>query len=837
MTRFSVRWLGARSAIHVGSWLIVCAVTVSADAEIGVSPNTVRLDNPEASQQLLVTTSISPDADSASLPSTSLRNVDLSRAVMYRSLDPNIAVVTPEGLVIPCKEGQTEVIVSPVANSTASKKFSLKPFEPVSVPVVVTGLIEPTPISFEQQIIPILSKADCNSGGCHGKAGGQNGFQLSVFGHAPLDDYDAIVKNGRGRRTSIATPNHSLLIRKALGSVPHGGGHKIVQGGTPHQRLRRWIAEGVSFSSPDVKPIVAIEVEPEQRVLYSGGTQQLRVTANDATGARRCVTTESQYVSNAETIAEVDGSGWVQASDLVGEATILVRYMGQVAVCRITLPQLGEAFPRPPEHNFVDRFIWDKLELLGIPPSDLASDSEFLRRVYLDTIGTLPTADEARDFLKDTKPEKRRELIDRLLERPEYADFWAMRWSDLLRVDRVAITPRGAVAMSRWLRQSFTNNRPYDEFVRKIVAAQGRALAVGPASFYKAIAEPDIVARSVSQLFLGVRIECAQCHHHPTEKWGPADYYALAGFFTGVQRKAVPIGGEAVFSQGGSDLKHPRTGQPVPTRALGAAPADLTQHLDRREILVDWMTSPKNPYLTRTIANRLWAHYFGRGLVEPVDDIRTTNPATNGPLLDALAWHVHEVGFDIKALTRTLLNSRTYQLSSETNESNVRDLQNYSHSLDKALAAEVLLDAICQVTDVPEKFNGWPEGYRAIQVWDNEMPSYFFRVFGRPLRKTVCECERSNEPSISQALHLMNSSEVSDKIRHRSGRVRRLATSELSSEQVVEELYFTTLARLPTPPEKKLMLKAFSLPGRDRQIAAEDVLWALLNSKEFIYNH
>ena len=823
--------------MRIGFCLIVCANTVSADAEVAVSPNTVQLNNPEASQQLVVTTSISPDADSASLASTSLRKLDLSRAVTYRSLDPNIAAVTPDGLVISGKEGQTEIIVSPEANSTISAKFSQKPFEPLRVPVVVTGLLDPVPISFEQQIIPILTKGGCNSGGCHGKLGGQNGFYLSVFGHEPLGDYDAIVRNGRGRRMAPAMPDHSLLIRKALGAVPHGGGLKIETGSRLHQRLRRWIAEGAPFSSTEVTPIVAIEVEPGHRVLFPGGTQQLRVTGIDTAGTRRCVTTEAEYVSTAETIATVDGRGWVQVSDLAGEAAISVRYMGQVSVCRITLPQPGEPFQRPQEQNFVDRLIWDKLEALGIPPSDLADDSEFLRRVSLDTIGTLPTADKARDFIQDSNPQKRRELIDRLLERPEYADFWAMRWADLLRVDRVAITPRGAVAMNRWLRESFGDNRPYDEFVREIVAAQGRTLAVGPASFYKAITEPDVVARSISQLFLGVRIECAQCHHHPSDRWGQDDYYGLAGFFTGVQRKAVPTGGEAVFSTGGNDLKNPRTDQPVATRALGATAADLTQHPDRREILATWMTSPDNSFLAPAIANRLWAHYFGRGLIEPVDDMRPTNPATNGPLLDALAQHMHEVHFDLRAFTRTLLNSRAYQLSSVTNESNARDLQNYSHSLDKALAAEVLLDAICQATGVPEKFNGWPEGYRAIELWDNRMPSYFFRVFGRPLRTTVCECERSNEPSISQALHLMNSPEVSDKIRYRSGRARKLARSELPPEQVVEALYLAALARIPTPAEKELMLHAFSLPGRDRQTAADDVLWSLLNSKEFMYNH
>lgn len=835
MTRMSECRLGVNITSLVASWLFACAVSVSAEVE--VSPATVQLNNPEASQQLLVTALVSPVLSNTSPQSALLRSVDLSRAVTYRILDPEIAEVTPEGLVVPRSEGQTEVIVSLPADSTHQEKLSLKPFEPVRVTVLVTGLIEPVPISFEQQIIPVLTKSGCNTGGCHGKSGGQNGFALSVFGHDPLGDYDSIVRNGRGRRISPAMPDHSLLIRKALARVPHGGGRKIESDSAMHRRFQRWIAEGASFSSAEVKPIVAIEVEPKYRVLNPGATQQLRVTGIDETGGRRCVTTEAEFLSNAQTIATVDERGLVQVSDLPGEVAISVRYMEQVSVSHITLPQQVNPFPRSPEHNFVDRLIWDKLELLGIPPSDIASDSEFLRRVYLDTIGTLPTSGEAREFIEDSNPEKRQELIDELLDRPEYADFWAMRWADLLRVDRVALTPRGAVAMDRWLRESFAGNRPYDEFVREIVAARGRTLATGPASFYKALSEPDVVARSVSQLFLGVRVECAQCHHHPSDRWGQDDYYALAGFFTGVQRKSVPIGGEAVFSKGGEDLKHPRTDEPVPTRALGAPPADFTHDSDRRDVLAAWMTSAENPFLARALANRLWAHYFGRGLIEPIDDMRATNPATNEPLLDALAQHVHDVRFDLKAFTRTLLNSRAYQLSSETNEWNQRDQQNYSHSLDKALAAEVLLDAICQVTGVPEKFNGWPQGYRAIEIWDNRMPSYFFRVFGRPLRTTVCECERSNEPSITQALHLMNSPEVSKKIESRTGIARYLAMSELSPERVVDDLYLSALARFPTPPEKKLMLNAFSLPGRGRQSAAEDVLWSLLNSREFMYNH
>lgn len=837
MRTMSDRWCSTRNITLIGSWLVTCALSVSTNAGVTVSPNEVRLNNPEASQQLLVTLSFSSHADSVTGQSTSLRSLDLSRAVTYRSHDPAIADVSPEGLVLPRSEGKTEVIISPLTDSTVFRRFSLTAFEPLHIPVTVNGLTKPVPVSFEQQIIPVLTKTGCNAGGCHGKSGGQNGFALSVFGHDPASDYDAIVRNGRGRRVTPAMPDHSLLIRKATAEVPHGGGRRIELHSPLHHRFSRWIVEGAPFSSPEVKPIVSIQVEPEYRVLYPDGAQQLRVTGIDSTGARRCVTTEAEYVSNAETISSVDGRGWVQLSDLPGEVAISVRYMDQVTVCRITLPQQGAPFPRPPEHNFVDQFVWDKLELLGIPPSNLASDSEFLRRAFLDTIGTLPTADEARAFLKESIAKKREVLIDRLLERPEYADFWAMRWADLLRVDRAAVTPRGAVAMNRWLRESFATNRRYDNFVRDIVAARGRTLAVGPAAFYKAITEPDVLARSISQLFLGVRIECAQCHHHPSDRWGQDDYYALAGFFTGVQRKSVPIGGEAVFSKGGSDLKHPRTEEVIPTRALGAPPADFTEHPDRRKFLAEWMTSTENPFLARAIANRLWAHYFGRGLIEPIDDMRSTNPASNEPLLDALAKHMHDVRFDLKSFMRTLLNSRAYQLSSQTNELNERDLQNHSHSVDKPLAAEVLLDAICQGTGVPEKFNGWPQGYRAIEIWDNRIPSYFFRVFGRPLRTTVCECERSNEPSISQALHLMNSPEVADKIESRNGIARKLAGSDLSPKEVVDELYLSTLARFPTPAEKALMLQAFSLRGHDRRTAAEDVLWSLLNSKEFLYNH
>ncbi|HUY34076.1 MAG TPA: DUF1549 and DUF1553 domain-containing protein [Pirellulales bacterium] len=802
-----------RWPLFAAALLLPPVATAPARAAVAVSPDSVVLDGPETSQQLLVT-SIQPDG----------QRKDGTRLASYESANAAVAVVDAEGLVQPRAEGRTEIVVRSGA-------------EMVRVPVEVTGLVNPRPILFEQQLVPILTKAGCNSGGCHGKADGQNGFKLSVFGSNPAADYDALVKEGRGRRVFLSAPDRSLVLQKATAEVPHGGGLRIEPEGLGHRRLRRWLVEGAGFTGGDAPPIASVEVEPAEQALLAGESQQLRATAIDAAGARRCVTMEAGYESNAATIADVDRRGLVVAGDLAGEAAILVRYQGHVAVSRITIPRPGVQFARPPEANFIDKLVWDKLRRLGIVPSEPADDATFMRRVYLDVIGTLPAADEVRAFLADAAADKRAKLIDRVLAREEYADYWAMRWSDLLRVDRDRMTPPVAVATSRWLRRQFAENRPYDQFVHDIVTVQGSTAAEGPAGFYRVLDTPEALARSISQLFLGVRIECAQCHHHPAEKWAQDDYFALAGFFTGVVRKNLPTGRMAIVSRGGTDLTHPRTGQLVPARALGAPPADFAPAGDRRLKLAEWMTAPDNPYLATAISNRLWAHYLGRGLVEPIDDLRATNPASNEPLLAALASHMREVKFDLKAFTRTLLSSRAYQLSSRPNESNAGDEQNFSHASHKALPAEVLLDAICRVTNVPEKFNGWPAGYRAIQIWDNRMPSYFFRIFGRPVRASVCECERSNEPSITQALHLMNSPEMTAKLHDRQGRVRQLALSALPPNEAIDELCLTALARLPSDAERAALLETFSETGADRRAALEDVLWTLVNSKEFLYNH
>ena len=806
----SRRQVKLRHVVRGALTLLVClALPVAGIAELDVRPARVTLDRPEATQQLLVSR-LKTD-----------RRIDCTHDVRFSVRDPDIVILDERGTVAPLRDGETEIEVRD-GDTTAV------------IPVTVRGLAEPSPISFEHEVIPILTKARCNSGGCHGKAEGKNGFKLSVFGFDPRADYEAIALEGRSRRLFPSAAERSLLLRKATAEMPHGGGRKFDKGSLWYRCLLRWISEGAEFSGA-ASPVARIEVAPADAVLFSGEQQQLQVTATSADGRRYCVTVDAEYESNATLIVQTDDRGLIHAGNTPGEATILVRYMGHVGVCRVTSPRRGPKFSRPPETNFIDRLVWDKLHRLGIEPSDRCDDATFLRRVFLDTSGRLPTVTKSRLFLESKDSDRRAGLIDELLEGDAYADYWAMRWSDVLRVDRDKVKPQGAVGITRWLRRQFMENRPWNEFVRDIITAQGDTYAESPASVFTVLATPEDQSRSFSQLFLGVRIECAQCHHHPFEKWGQDDYFGLAGFFTGVRKKNLPGGNQSVLSTGGADLKHPRTGELITARALGAAPASFDGVTDRRRVLADWVVSRDNPFFARAIVNRIWAHYLGRGLVEPMDDLRETNPATNEPLLQALAEYLHEVNFDLKQFTRTLLMSRVYQLDSTTNASNASDEQNFSHARAKPMPAEVLLDAICQATDVPEKFPGLPKGYRAVQVWDNRMPSYFFTIFGRPVRASVCECERSSEPSIAQALHLMNSPDIAGKIRSPGGRVARLADTELSSEKIVTRLCLATLSRFPTVKEQTMLEARFA--ELDRRAAAEDVLWILLNSKEFMFNH
>ena len=525
---------------------LVCASSsLAADSRLQVIPASVRLDRPEAIQQLLV------------MKGGNTTGLDVIRRCKFETTDPQIVEVDGDGRVVPKRDGKAAIVVR-------------CDDEVVRVPVLVIGLGSPAPVSFRREVLPILTKSGCSSGGCHGKAEGQNGFRLSIFGFDAVADHNALVKEARGRRVSMAAPKQSLLLKKATGMTPHGGGAKIEVGSPWYRRIERWIAEGSQLDDEASQGVVAIDVYPERIQMTPNSEQQLLVTAVGSDGTRRCVTVEAEFDSNAKEIATADRDGKIRVSSNPGEAAILVRYLGHVGICRVTIPQTLATFRRPKENNFIDQAVWNKLEQLGIQPGQLTDDAAFLRRVHLDTIGCLPAPDEVRRFIADSSPDKREQLIDHLLERSEYADFWAMKWADILRVDKAIVKPQGAVAMTRWLRDQFHHNTPYDQFAREIVTAKGNTLAEGPASFYEVHKDPEMLGRSISQIFLGVRIECAQCHHHPFERWGQADYYAFAGFFTGVQRKAAASGGRKIYSRGGGNLKHPQTVVELLPVGLGA---------------------------------------------------------------------------------------------------------------------------------------------------------------------------------------------------------------------------------------------------------------------------
>lgn len=804
-----------RNFLLIG-WLLAGTGAVADEPAIRslkVLPESLTLSSPEASDQIVVW----GVSDNGEL-------LDLTSIATFASMQKGVAQVASGGAVFAVGDGVVDIEVSAAGHSARCR-------------VEVANVTHPRPVSFSQEIVPVLTKAGCNSGGCHGKAEGQNGFKLSVFGYDPLADYQAIVLEGAGRRVFPPAPDYSLLLRKATGVSPHGGGRRIELGSRWYRIIERWISEGARRDEVSAEQrIVQIEVQPEVVKLSPMGGQQLRVEAVMWDGSRHGITAECDFQTNHAPVADVDNAGRVRASDVPGEAGILVRYQGKVAVCRVVQPLAISEFQAIADLSELDQHVWDKLQALGLPASGLCRDEEFLRRVHLDMIGTLPTPDECREFLADQANDKRARLVDRLFSRPEYAAFWAQKWADLLQVDKDVLTPLGASAMTRWLRTQIQQNVSYDQFVQSILTAEGSTLGETPAGFFQVQKDPQSLAESTSQLFLGVRIECAQCHHHPFEKWDQSDYVSLAGFFTGVNRTKDLRGGLKIGDTAGKDLPHPRSGDVIPAAGLGAEPASVGNGVSRRAAYARWVTSPENPFFARTIANRLWAHYLGRGLVEPVDDLRVTNPASNEPLLDALSKLVVDSQFDLQMVTRVIVLSRVYQLSHISVGSNAADEQNYSHFGWKPLPAEVLLDAISQATEVPEEFPGWPRGYRAIQLWDNRLPSSFMETFGRPARQTVCSCERGVEPSIAQALHLLNAPNLAEKISSRDGRTSRLAASSLSMEKVVEELCLATLSRYPSDAERSHLLTAIA-EAPSRQEAVEDILWTLLNTKEFLFNH
>lgn len=710
------------------------------------------------------------------------------------------------------------------------------------------------PFGFVDDVVPVLTKASCNSGGCHAKAGnGQNGFRLSLLGFEPREDYEHIVKEGHGRRVFPAAPEQSLLLLKASNAVPHGGGKRLDPGSEGYQRLARWIREGMSYGKETDPTLVAIEVQPKRIVMTVHGEQQLKVLARYSDGRTDDVTRMALYESNDKGMAEAGEHGLIKVLDVPGNVAVMVRYRGLVSVYIASVPLGAPVVPMPPEKNFIDALVFSNLKRVGIPPSPICDDATFLRRVSLDIAGRLPTVEEARSFLSSTEPDRRDRLIESLLSSPDYADYFANKWTAILRNKRDDTSDITAnFAFHSWVRDGLLANKPYDQMVRELLAATG-TIADNPAvAWYKRVREPQQQLEDVAQLFLGVRMQCAQCHHHPFERWSQEDYYSLGAFFSRVGRKPTATRGEDVIfhRRGVAVLENKKTKRPVKPAVLGGPILAIPPDEDPRLRLADWMSDKSNPFFAKSLVNRYWKHFFKRGLVEPEDDIRESNPATNPALLEALANHFIASGYDLKAVVREITRSHTYQLSAMPNAYNAVDLQNFSHYYPKRLQAEVLLDALDQLTGARTDFADLPPGTRAVSLPDNSYnrSSPFLKVFGRPEGASVCECERVQSPSLAQSLHLMNARDVKAKLSTPGGRAERLSKSDRPAPENVREVYLAAYSREPIAEELKVVEEYLARPrvdssgrpidaARARREAYEDLLWALINTKEYLYNH
>jgi hypothetical protein len=711
-----------------------------------------------------------------------------------------------------------------------------------TVKVTVQNFAVARQVHFVNEIEPILTKAGCNTGGCHGKSGGQNGFAMSLLGFDSVKDYDSIVREGRGRRVFPAAPAQSLLLTKATGVVAHGGGPRFDTQSREYKLIVRWIEQGMPKGKDDDPKVDRIDVFPKERILIDSKQQQLRVVAHYTDGTSEDVSRRTEYKSQQPDILKVEPDGLVTSLGITGEGAVMIRYMGFVDVARICIPYSGGLPESEYAHfkpkNFVDELALLKWKKLGIAPSPLCTDEEFLRRAYLDAIGTLPTPEEVKQFLNDSAPNKRDYLVDRILERDEYAAYWANLWGDLLRNKREGDEQkRGTFAFAQWIRNSFATNKPFDQFVREILTAQGEVGDNPPVNWYRHVRNQQHLVNDTSQLFLGTRVACANCHNHPYEKMSQDDYWGMAAFFQRVGKKQGDVpADQAVFVTKTGETSQPRTGKPIKPKGLNGPQYDWVRGEDPRIKLVDWMTAPDNPYFAKAAANRMWGHFMGLGIVDAVDDMRATNPPSNPALLDALAKDFLEHKFDLKALMKTIMKSQVYSLSSFPTPHNATDRQNFARYKPRRLPAEPLFDAVCTVTGMPEHYFGFPNGTRAIDLPDQAVNSYFLTTFGRSQRETACECERSYAPNLSQTLHLMNSPEIQGKIADAKGIVAALVKDNKKSNEMVEELYLRAFSRKPHADELKDAVSLLD-GSKDRKAALEDFTWVLLNSKEFLFNH
>jgi hypothetical protein len=714
------------------------------------------------------------------------------------------------------------------------------------IPVTVKDATKPRPISFQLDVMPVLTAAGCNTGSCHGSARGQDGFHLSLFGFDPKGDYFRLTNEMAGRRINLALPEDSLLLTKSVGGVPHTGGKLMEKDSAFYRTLVEWIRNGAKDDEGEIPKPTSIELEPKQVVLTGPDVKiPFTVRALYSDGTDRDVSTLSIFSTSNDNSVAMDKREGLATSKNRGEAFLMARFHTFTEGSQAIVVPKDLAYTRPEyaAFNYIDPLVAEKLNKLRIVPSGVADDEAFLRRVFLDMIGLPPTTEERAKFLADTRPDKRDALVDELISRKEFTEMWVMKWAELMQIRTFdaggqQVSYKAALGYYNWLRERIAGNLPFNELVRQLLSAEGGTFSSPATNFFQIEQDVSKLTENVAQVFMGTRIQCAQCHNHPFDRWTMDDYYGFAAFFAQVKRKPAEDPRERIIYDEGGEINHLVTKKPVPAKFLGGPKPNLEGGKTRRQAVADWLASPENPWFARNVVNIVWAHFNGAGIVEPVDDMRVSNPPSNPELLDELAKRFISYNYDFRKLVRDVCTSRTYQLSSRTNETNEADTRNFSHSMIRRVRAEVLLDSISSVTMTPNKFKGLPLGARAVQIADGNTSNYFLTTFGRATRATVCSCEVKMEPNLSQALHLLNGDNTQARIR-KGKVVETLLAENKPPAEIIDQIYLKTLSRSPTPEERDKLLAAVAESDKkeDVQDTLEDVFWALLNSKEFIFNH
>jgi hypothetical protein len=784
---------------------------------ITIVPAEIRLVHPQARQAVLVQWTRGSDV--------------LSQAADATITSNNEGVCRIEnGVAIPVADGTAELTAE-----VGGQKVTAK--------VVVSNQQVPFQWSFRNHVESVLSKQGCNGGACHGARAGQKGFRLTLFGYDLDADYSYLTRHAGGRRVVLSDPGRSLLLTKPTGLLPHKGGVRLDPSSLEYRVLAEWIASGVPGPKEGEPYVASIEVLPKESEQSTGRTQQLIVQAHYSDGSVEDVTRWAKYTSSNNSVVNVDNYGKTSVIG-AGEGAVKVWYQNLNTVATIRVPFAhdipADVYAQADRRNFIDELVLKKLTALRLAPAPACDDATFIRRLFLDAMGIVPNAEETNAFVADGAPDKRDRLIDAVLARSEFADYWAYKWSDLLLVTGARLTPTNLNAYYAAIRKAVVSNTPWDQFAREVVTATGSTVDNGFTNFYSLHQDPEDMAETVSQAFLGLSINCAKCHNHPLEKWTNDQYYGMANLFARVRAKGLAGNGDVrvVYSDIRGELLQPSRGQPQPPRPLDAPAIAFDAEADRRAVLANWLTSPENPYFARSITNRVWANYLGVGLVEKVDDLRVTNPASNEELLSELAKYLVEQKYDLKQLMRLIMRSSTYQRSSETTELNREDELYYARYYPRRLKAEVMLDAISAVTQVATEFKDKPKGIRALQLGDTFVSSYFLDTFGRPERKITCDCERSDEPSMTQVLHLLNGETINGKLKAAGGLVDKWTTSKAPPEQIVDELFVAALSRKPTAKEIAAFVATVNeTPEPDRRQVLEDLTWSVLTSREFLFNH